>query len=266
MRPASGSPKSGPSPGARETPSAFSVEVENLTRRFGAFTAVDGISFKVRDGEIFGFLGANGAGKTTTIKMLCGLLLPTSGSGRVEGFDITTQSEKIKSHIGYMSQRFSLYDDLSVRENLEFYGGLYGLSGGAFTAALGRAAAFTGLEAHYGRMTRDIPLGWKQRLALTASLLHRPKLLFLDEPTGGVDPLSRREFWRLIYELAAGGTTVFVTTHYMDEAEYCNRLSIMHDGKIVAIGSPQELKARYAGATMEDVFIGLIRTKIRERS
>ena len=243
--------------------SSYSVEVEHLTRRFDRFTAVDDISFQVRDGEIFGFLGANGAGKTTTIRMLCGLLLPTSGRGLVEGFDIATQSEEIKSHIGYMSQKFSLYDDLTVHENLEFYGGIYGLSGDAFRRALEKSAIFTGLKTHYGRMTRDIPLGWKQRLALTCSLLHQPKVLFLDEPTGGVDPISRREFWRLIYELAEAGTTVFVTTHYMDEAEYCNRLSIMHEGKIAAIGSPQELKKRFEKKTVEDVFVDLIRDKIR---
>jgi ABC-2 type transport system ATP-binding protein len=248
------------------TNSPISVEVEELTRRFGSFTAVDGISFEVRDGEIFGFLGANGAGKTTTIKILCGLLLPTSGRGSVEGYDIATQSEEIKKHIGYMSQKFSLYDDLTVRENLEFYGGIYGLSGGDFDRALEKAAEFTDLGPHYGRMTRDIPLGWKQRLALTSCLLHRPKVLFLDEPTGGVDPISRREFWRLIYELAEAGTTVFVTTHYMDEAEYCNRLSIMHEGRITAIGSPQELKRRFGKKTIEDVFIGLIREKIREQA
>jgi ABC-2 type transport system ATP-binding protein len=248
------------------TAASISVEVEELTRRFGSFTAVDGISFQVRDGEIFGFLGANGAGKTTTIKILCGLLLPSSGRGSVEGYDIATQSEEIKKHIGYMSQKFSLYDDLTVRENLEFYGGIYGLSGDDFKRALEKAAEFTDLGPHYDRMTRDIPLGWKQRLALTSCLLHRPKVLFLDEPTGGVDPISRREFWRLIYELAEAGTTVFVTTHYMDEAEYCNRLSIMHEGRIAAVGSPQELKRRFGKKTIEDVFIGLIRDKIREQA
>jgi len=247
------------------TPS-YSVEVENLTRQFGAFTAVDRISFQVRDGEIFGFLGANGAGKTTTIKMLCGLLLPTSGRGLVEGFDIFTQTDEIKNHIGYMSQKFSLYEDLTVFENLEFYGGIYGISGESFRRALAKATAFTGLKEQYRRMTHDIPLGWKQRLALTTSLLHQPKVLFLDEPTGGVDPISRREFWKLIYMLADEGTTVFVTTHYMDEAEYCNRLSIMHDGRIVAVGSPQELKKRYGKKTMEDVFVDLIREKIREQA
>jgi ABC-2 type transport system ATP-binding protein len=241
-----------------------SVVVENLTRRFGGFTAVDNISFSVRDGEIFGFLGANGAGKTTTIKMLCGLLLPTSGRGTVEGFDIFTETDAIKRVIGYMSQRFSLYDDLTVFENLEFYGGIYGLSGDPFQSALEQAAAFTGLKSLYRRLPREIPTGWKQRLALSAAMLHKPRLLFLDEPTGGVDPISRREFWRLIHDLAEAGTTVFVTTHYMDEAEYCNRLSIMHDGKIVAVGSPQELKQRYRKTTMEDVFVDLVLRRIEE--
>jgi ABC-2 type transport system ATP-binding protein len=241
---------------------AYSVEVEHLTRRFGGFTAVNDVSFRVADGEIFGFLGANGAGKTTTIRMLCGLLLPTSGRGTVEGFDILTQPDSIKASIGYMSQKFSLYDDLTVYENLEFFAGIYGLSGGAFEKALRRTAAFTGILEFRDRMTRDIPLGWKQRLALTSSLIHGPHTLFLDEPTGGVDPISRRSFWKLIYELASKGTTVFVTTHYMDEAEYCNRLSIMHDGQIVAMGSPRELKEKARKRTMEDVFIDLIGSRI----
>jgi ABC-2 type transport system ATP-binding protein len=239
-----------------------SVIVENLVRKFGKFTAVDGISFRVRDGEIFGFLGANGAGKTTTIRMLAGLLAPTSGRATVEGFDIATQSDGLKEHIGYMSQKFSLYDDLTVHENLEFSGGMHGLEGAAFHAALESAAAFTGLETLYGRFPREIPLGWKQRLALTAAMLHNPRLLFLDEPTGGVDPVSRREFWRLIQDLAEGGTTIFVTTHYMDEAEYCNRLSIMHDGVIVAMGSPAELKASGGWATMEDAFVELVSRRL----
>lgn len=239
-----------------------SVIVENLVRRFGKFTAVDGISFRVRDGEIFGFLGANGAGKTTTIRMLAGLLAPTSGRAVVEGFDIATDSDSLKGHIGYMSQKFSLYDDLTVYENLEFAGGVHGLEGRAFREALESATAFTGLENLYGRFPREIPLGWKQRLALTAAMLHKPGLLFLDEPTGGVDPVSRRAFWRLIHDLAEGGTTIFVTTHYMDEAEYCNRLSIMHDGKIVAMGSPAELKASGGWATMEDAFVELIGRRI----
>lgn len=240
-----------------------SVQVHELTRVFGHLTAVDHISFDVRDGEIFGFLGANGAGKTTTIRMLCGLLLPTSGEAWVEGFDIYTQTEKIKEVVGYMSQKFSLYEDLTVYENLEFYGGIYGLSSRAFFSALQRFVQFTGLKPYYKRLTREIPLGWKQRLALTCALLHKPKLLFLDEPTAGVDPISRRNFWKLIYELSQSGTTVFVTTHYMDEAEFCHRLSIMHQGKILAMGSPGTLKHQYGGKTIEEVFIHLVRSAMR---
>lgn len=239
--------------------SGYSVEVEEISRKFGDFIAVDRVSFAVRDGEIFGFLGANGAGKTTTIRMLCGLLLPTSGKAWVEGLDIYTESDKIKANIGYMSQKFSLYDDLTVHENLEFYGGIYGLGRVELRQAIEAAVATTDLGAHLGKLTRDIPAGWKQRLALTCAMLHHPKILFLDEPTGGVDPISRREFWNLIYDLAEKGTTVFVTTHYMDEAEYCNRLSIMHNGRIVAIGSPRELKERYNKPNIEEVFISLVR-------
>jgi ABC-2 type transport system ATP-binding protein len=237
----------------------FSVEVENLTRQFGRFVAVDHISFQVRYGEIFGFLGANGAGKTTTIRMLCGLLQPTSGRGKVANFDIYTQTDDIKQNIGYMSQKFSLYEDLTVAENLEFYGGIYGLDKHQFRAARDAVITAINLQAHLNKLTRDIPLGWKQRLALSCAILHRPQILFLDEPTGGVDPISRREFWNLIYNLADQGTTVFVTTHYMDEAEYCNRLSIMHDGQILVIGTPQELKQRLGKKTMEEVFVDLVR-------
>lgn len=237
----------------------FSVEVENLTRRFDDFVAVDQITFQVKYGEIFGFLGANGAGKTTTIRMLCGLLLPTSGTGYVAGFDIYKQTDDIKQNIGYMSQRFSLYEDLTVAESLEFYGGIYGLNNREFEMAREATIESTNLGDHLHKLTRDIPLGWKQRLALSCAIIHKPKILFLDEPTGGVDPISRREFWNLIYDLAETGTTVFVTTHYMDEAEYCNRLSIMHDGKIVVISSPQELKQRFQKKTVEDVFIELVK-------
>lgn len=240
-----------------------SVRVHELTRVFGQLVAVDHISFHVRDGEIFGFLGANGAGKTTTIRMLCGLLLPSSGEAWVEGFNIDTQAEKIKEVVGYMSQKFSLYEDLTVYENLEFYGGIYGLSQRAFSSALQRLVQFTGMRPYYKRLTRDIPLGWKQRLALTCALLHQPKLLFLDEPTAGVDPISRRNFWKLIYGLSQSGTTIFVTTHYMDEAEFCHRLSIMHEGKILAMGSPSTLKYTYRKKTIEDVFIHLVRGKMR---
>jgi ABC-2 type transport system ATP-binding protein len=237
---------------------SYSVEVQDLTKQFGRFIAVDHISFNVYDGEIFGFLGANGAGKTTTIKMLCGLLLPTSGEGRVEGLDIFSQSDAIKQNIGYMSQKFSLYDDLTVQENLRFYGGIYGMSAVALAKASEETITSMGLQGHLKKMTRAIPTGWKQRLALSCAILHQPKILFLDEPTGGVDPISRREFWEIIYHLADAGTTVFVTTHYMDEAEYCNRLSIMHDGRIIALGSPQELKERYQKPNIEDVFIELV--------
>lgn len=240
----------------------ISVNVEDLTRTFGEFVAVDHVSFQVYTGEIFGFLGANGAGKTTTIKMLCGLLMPTSGSAYVSGFDIYKQTEQIKQNIGYMSQKFSLYEDLTVLENLEFYGGIYGLNNHQLKMARDQAVQSTGLGDHLKKLTRDIPLGWKQRLALSCAIMHLPKILFLDEPTGGVDPNSRRNFWSLIYDLAESGTTVFVTTHYMDEAEYCNRLSIMHDGKIIAIGSPRELKQQLGKKTIEEVFIELVRREL----
>lgn len=240
----------------------YSVEVQDITRRFGPFVAVDHISFKVEDGEIFGFLGANGAGKTTTIRMLCGLLLPTSGQARVEGYDIYTQTHEIKQVIGYMSQKFSLYDDLTVAENLAFYGGIYGLGRAELDKAVQNAMSTIDLSPFMNKLTRDMPVGWKQRLALTCAILHKPRILFLDEPTGGVDPISRREFWNLIYDLADGGTTVFVTTHYMDEAEYCNRLSIMHNGRIIALGSPQALKNEYQKNTIEDVFIHLVKKQI----
>ncbi len=243
----------------------YSVVVEELSRRFGDFVAVDRVSFSVRDGEIFGFLGANGAGKTTVIRMLCGLLLPTSGKARVAGHDIYTESGRIKEKIGYMSQKFSLYDDLTVAQNLEFYGGIYGLGRAELGRAVTAAIAATGLDEHLGKLTRDIPAGWKQRLALSCAILHRPKLLFLDEPTGGVDPISRRAFWGLIYDLAEKGTTVFVTTHYMDEAEYCNRLSIMHAGRLIALGSPRELKARYHKQSIEELFIDLVRSGVAAR-
>jgi ABC-2 type transport system ATP-binding protein len=240
----------------------YSVVVEELTRQFGSFVAVDHITFRIKFGEIFGFLGANGAGKTTTIRMLCGLLLPTSGKGSVADFDIYTQTDDIKQNIGYMSQKFSLYEDLTVAENLEFYGGIYGLSKSELKAASETIIESIHLQEYLHKLTRDIPLGWKQRLALSCAILHKPKILFLDEPTGGVDPISRREFWNLIYDLAENGTTIFVTTHYMDEAEYCNRLSIMHDGKIIAIGSPQELKQSYQKEFIEDVFIDLVKKQL----
>jgi ABC-2 type transport system ATP-binding protein len=221
------------------------VEVEGLVKRFGAFTAVDRISFSVTRGEIFGFLGPNGAGKSTTIRMLCGLLLPTEGRGRVYGFDLYTESERIKQHLGYMSQRFSLYEELTVRENLNFYGGLYGLDEPAKRERNRWAMTMADLTERADEPVRSLSGGWKQRLALGCALLHEPPLLFLDEPTAGVDPISRRRFWDLIYDLAGRGVTVFVTTHYLDEAEYCDRLALINNGRIIAMGTPTDLKTRF---------------------
>ncbi len=235
----------------------MAVSVRELTRNFGKFTAVDRVSFSVQKGEIFGFLGANGAGKTTTIRMLCGLLLPTSGQASIAGFNVYTEAEQIKMHIGYMSQRFSLYEDLTVRENIQFYGGVYGLSRKQIKEKTRELLDYLNLWDQANKLTADLPLGWKQRMALSTTLLHDPQIIFLDEPTSGVDPVSRRNFWLLIYKLAARGKTVFVTTHYMDEAEYCNRLSIMRFGKIVEIGPPGELKAKYHARTMQDVFMNI---------
>lgn len=237
------------------------VQIENLSRHFGSFKAVDQISLTVEAGEIFGFLGANGAGKTTAIRMLCGLLLPTSGSGRVAGFDIFDEYEMIKKNIGYMSQKFSLYRDLTGRENLNFYGSAYGLSKTAVKSRIVELSDRLELHEFIDRLSGSLPVGWRQRLALAASLLHQPKILFLDEPTGGVDPVFRRKFWQILYQLAAEGVTVFVTTHYMDEAEYCGRISIMHAGKIVELGKPRELISKYGAANLEDLFISLIRSK-----
>jgi drug efflux transport system ATP-binding protein len=221
------------------------VEVEGLVKRFGAFTAVDRISFSVTKGEIFGFLGPNGAGKSTTIRMLCGLLLPTEGRGSIYGFDLYTESERIKQHLGYMSQRFSLYEELTVRENLNFYGGLYGLDEHAKRERNRWAMAMADLADRADEPARSLSGGWKQRLALGCALLHEPPLLFLDEPTAGVDPISRRRFWDLIYDLAGRGVTVFVTTHYLDEAEYCDRLALIDRGRIIAMGTPTELKTSH---------------------
>ncbi len=220
----------------------FAVEVEDLVKTFGSFVAVDHIDFQVKKGEVFGFLGPNGAGKSTTIRMLCGLLTPTSGKGSVSGFSIVEEPEKIKQVIGYMSQKFSLYDDLTVIENLHFFGGIYGLSGSEQKEREEEALERTGLRALRDRMTRTLSVGWKQRLALGCAILHQPSLLFLDEPTSGVDPVSRRNFWSLIQQMGEGGVTTFVTTHYMDEAEYCDRLALIYRGKIVALGTPTELK------------------------
>jgi ABC-2 type transport system ATP-binding protein len=219
------------------------VSVRDLTRRFGDFTAVDRVTFDVSEGEIFGFLGPNGAGKTTTIRMLTGLLVPTSGSGTVAGYDVRTESEAIKRSIGYMSQLFSLYADLTVDENIQLFGGLYGVTGERLERRRQAVLEMAGLTEHRGQLTGELPLGWKQRLALGTAVLHEPPLLFLDEPTSGVDPISRRSFWDLIYGLAGGGTTVFVSTHYMEEAEYCHRLALMNRGRIIALDRPAALRA-----------------------
>jgi len=219
-----------------------SVEVENLVKRFGDFTAVDNISFQARKGEIFGFLGPNGAGKSTTIRILCGLLEPTSGRAQVAGLDVATQSELIRQRIGYMSQKFSLYNDLRVVENLQFFAGLYSVPPAEIPARMAWAVHMAGLDGREKAITGSLPAGWKQRLALGCAVLHKPPIVFLDEPTSGVDPVSRQQFWELIHQMVAEGVTVFVTTHYMDEAEYCNRLVMIDRGKIVAIGTPTELK------------------------
>lgn len=225
--------------------SGLSIEVEALTKHFGTFTAVDNISFSVKRGEIFGFLGANGSGKSTTIRMLTGLLAPTSGSAKVAGFDINTQAEQVKRRIGYMSQRFSLYDDLTVSENIRFWGGIYGLDDDAIAQKKAWATEIASLQGKENSLPSELPGGFRQRLALACAMLHEPEIVFLDEPTGGVDPIMRRTFWTLIRELASGGTTVFVTTHYLDEAEYCNRLMLIHAGRIIAGGTSDELKQKY---------------------
>jgi ABC-2 type transport system ATP-binding protein len=234
------------------------VSARGLTRRFGSFTAVDSISLDVQRGEIFGFLGANGAGKTTAIRMFCGLLPPTSGEARVAGFDVRREARSIKQTIGYMSQKFSLYDDLTVAQNIEFYGGIYGLTRDEIREKTAHMLEELSLRGKEDTMTRALPLGWKQRLALSVSLLHDPSIIFLDEPTGGVDPISRRNFWRIIYDIAGKGKTVFVTTHYMDEAEYCGRISIMYQGRIIELGAPGALKEKYGLGTMQEVFVHLV--------
>jgi len=236
-----------------------SIEVENLTKKFGDFAAVDKITFEVKKGEIFGFLGANGAGKTTAIKMLIGISSPTSGKAMVADYDVLSETEEIKKNIGYMSQKFALYDDLTVKENITFFGGIYGLSRTKIKEKTAELIAELGLEEVAKNLVRSLPLGWKQKLAFSVALLHNPKIIFLDEPTGGVDPITRRQFWEMIYKTANKGTTVFVTTHYMDEAEYCDRVSIMVNGKIEALDTPKKLKEQFNVDSMNDVFLKLAR-------
>ena len=235
------------------------IHCNNLTKRFGDFVAVNAISFDVHKGEIFGFLGANGAGKTTAMRMLCGLSTPTSGEATVAGYDVFTQAEQIKRNIGYMSQKFSLYEDLNIPENLEFFGGIYGLSKAEIKTKSEALIERLGLQSEAKKQVGSLPLGWKQKLAFSVAIFHRPEIVFLDEPTGGVDPVTRRQFWNLIQDASDEGITVFVTTHYMDEAEYCNRISIMVDGNIAAMGSPAELKQQHQTDTMDDVFYQLAR-------
>jgi ABC-2 type transport system ATP-binding protein len=234
------------------------VVIDKLTKKFGDFVAVDQISLTVGEGEIFGFLGANGAGKTTAIRMLCGLLLPTSGRGTVSGFDIYRENERIKKSIGYMSQKFSLYQDLTGEENLWFYGSVYQIAKDDLRKRMDELSENLGLSEFVDRPAGSLPVGWRQRLALGAALLHRPRILFLDEPTGGVDPVFRRRFWEILYRLADEGTTLFVTTHYMDEAEFCRRISIMHQGRIIEVGKPQDLIEKYNQPNLQETFISLI--------
>jgi len=235
------------------------IKVENLTKKFGDFIAVNAINFEVKTGEIFGFLGANGAGKTTAMKMLIGISTPTSGNAEVAGFDVFTNPEGIKKSIGYMSQKFALYDDLTVKENITFFGGIYGLSRKQIEEKRGLLVEELGLHDIINKLVGSLPLGWKQKISFSVALLHNPKIVFLDEPTGGVDPITRRQFWEMIYKTANNGTTVFVTTHYMDEAEYCDRVSIMVDGKIEALNTPTQLKEQFKASTMNDVFLKLAR-------
>lgn len=239
------------------------IIAEKLTKRFGDFTAVDAISFEVNRGEIFGFLGANGAGKTTAMRMLSGLSMPTSGKARVAGFDVYRENEMIKKNIGYMSQKFSLYEDLTVKENIRFYAGIYGKSNQFIREKTEKLLKQLHLSAEADKLVKSLPLGWKQKLAFSVAIFHEPQLVFLDEPTGGVDPVTRREFWQMIYEAAAEGITVFVTTHYMDEAEYCDRVSIMVDGRIDALDTPQQLKKNFSASSMDEVFLKLARKATR---
>jgi ABC-2 type transport system ATP-binding protein len=239
------------------------IETDRLTKRFGSFTAVDRLSFELKAGEIFGFLGANGAGKTTAMRMLCGLSTPTAGQAQVAGYDVYREQEQIKKHIGYMSQKFSLYADLKVWENIRLFGGIYGLPPRQLAAKTDELLSTLDLENERETFVHALPLGWKQKLAFSVALIHEPKIVFLDEPTGGVDPVTRRRFWELIYQAAARGVTVFVTTHYMDEAEYCDRVSIMVDGRIEALDSPSALKSTYHAANMNEVFQSLARRAVR---
>lgn len=238
------------------------VEVKGLTKTFGSFRAVDGISFSVPRGQIFGFLGPNGAGKSTTIRMLCGLLTPSGGEGHVAGFDIITDAERIKERIGYMSQRFSLYGDLTVLENIEFYAGIYGVTGDRLSRRTEWILDMAGLEGRQDSLTADLSTGWKQRLALGTAIVHEPEILFLDEPTSGVDPISRRKFWDLIYEVAGMGVTVFVTTHFMDEAEHCDRLALIYRGRMIAAGTSSELKADFGGRALLDISASPVMTAL----
>jgi ABC-2 type transport system ATP-binding protein len=235
------------------------IVAQDLTRRFGNFTAVDRISFTVAKGEVFGFLGANGAGKTTAIRMLIGLLAPSDGQASVAGFDIRTDADRVRARIGYMSQRFSLYDDLTVRENIALYGGIYGLDDATIRTRGDEILENLNFTQSRDAMVKSLPLGWKQKLAFSVALIHEPAVVFLDEPTGGVDPVTRRQFWEMIYQTAASGTTVFVTTHYLDEAEYCDRISIMVDGRIAAMGTPEALKLEFGVPSLDDVFVRLAR-------
>ena len=250
----------------RETMGEEVIVARDLRKSFGDFHAVDGISFEVKRGEIFGFLGANGAGKTTAMRMLTGLSKPTSGEGRVAGYDITHEAEQVKKHIGYMSQRFSLYEDLRVWENLRLYGGIYGMSQRLIRERTEQLLTSLSFEARRDTLVRDLPLGWRQKLAFSVAVFHEPEVVFLDEPTGGVDPVTRRQFWELIYAASQRGITVFVTTHYMDEAEYCDRVSIMVDGRIDALNSPSALRETYGVTSMEEVFQRLARGATRSDS
>jgi ABC-2 type transport system ATP-binding protein len=239
---------------------ANAIEARGLTRRFGDFTAVDGISLTVAPGEVFGFLGANGAGKTTAMRMLVGVLAPTEGEARVAGHDVRTQPDRVREAIGYMSQRFSLYADLTVQENIRLYATIYGLSDAAIAERGDALLERLGLGNRARQLVAELPLGWKQKLAFSVALVHEPRIVFLDEPTGGVDPVTRRQFWEMIYATAAGGTTVFVTTHYMDEAEYCDRISIMVDGRIAALGTPADLKRQFGVSSVDEMFVRLARS------